>query len=186
MREIRTSGSVGAWGGKPPGLPDPFQSELWGQVGARICRQASMGEGFEAKLPACRPDGGCFWRAGQKQSTPWALQGVRRPPTDPIRRGPGYRTRRSWRHPGPDGQVDHQVAIVALGQLFGQRMGQHFGSTVDTGWTNPGFARVRDRHMQIAVGTVEQRQSITQGADGYARRPQQNQPDPSRSPPQLI
>ena len=37
-----------------------------------------MGEGFEAKLPACRPDGGCFWRAGQKQSTPWALQGVRR------------------------------------------------------------------------------------------------------------
>ena len=83
MREIRTSGSVGAWGGKRPGLPDPLQSELWGRIGARICRQASFGKGCEAKLPTGRPDGGCFSRAGQKQSTPCALPGVRRPPTDP-------------------------------------------------------------------------------------------------------
>ena len=33
MREIRTSGSVGAWGGKPLRLPDP----LWFDHLSRIC-----------------------------------------------------------------------------------------------------------------------------------------------------
>lgn len=39
-------------------------------------------------------------------------------------------------------------------------MGQHFGSAVDTGWANPSFARVWDRHVQVAIGTVEERQAI--------------------------
>ena len=58
------------------------------------------------------------------------------------------------------GKRDHQVAVVDFRQLLGQRVGQDLGAAVDTGRANPGFATVRDRHMQIAVGTVEERQTV--------------------------
>lgn len=44
MREIRTSGSVGAWGGQPPGLPDPFQCAQPGLICLEIhCLWAPRG-----------------------------------------------------------------------------------------------------------------------------------------------
>lgn len=58
------------------------------------------------------------------------------------------------------GKRDHQVAVVDFRQLLGQGVGQDLGAAVDTGRANPGFARVRDRHVQIAVGTVEERQAV--------------------------
>lgn len=58
------------------------------------------------------------------------------------------------------GQGNHQVAIIALGQLLGQGVSQYFGPAAYAGRANPGFARVRHRHVDVTVRAVEQREAI--------------------------
>ena len=103
MREIRTSGSVGAWGGKLPGLPDPLCSskgrsfcarshgKAW-MVGVLSCSSAMVAPKDERMRPY-------RWVLGQRGSK----QGprVRRLPSHPNLWESGYRNRRMFRYRCP-------------------------------------------------------------------------------------
>ncbi len=53
------------------------------------------------------------------------------------------------------GQCHHQVAVVALWQLLGQRMAQDLRPAIDATGTHAGFARKWHCHMDLALGAMQ-------------------------------
>ena len=58
------------------------------------------------------------------------------------------------------GQRDYEVAVVALGQLLGQRMAQDLRTAIDATGTHTGLARKWHCHMDLAIGAMQQSEPI--------------------------